>query len=50
MIKAIRFGAVPPNGKSINFIMLLSDYNEYFSWCLFTVACGKVAHQMAHLY
>jgi hypothetical protein len=34
MIKAIRFGAIPPNGKSINFIKLSSDDNEYFSWCL----------------
>ncbi|MBF1146876.1 MAG: hypothetical protein HXL87_01610 [[Eubacterium] sulci] len=34
MIKTIRFGAIPPNGKSINFIKLSLDDNEYFSWCL----------------
>lgn len=32
--KYIRFGEIPPNGKSIDFIKLSSDDNEYFSWCL----------------
>ena len=33
-IEALRFGEIPPNGKSINFMKLSLDRNSDFSWAL----------------
>lgn len=34
LIEALRFGEIPPNGKSINFMKLSLDKNSDFSWAL----------------